>query len=96
MKIEIFEKAFRVTVDGNIVKLTRKEFQILKMLVDANGDPVSSENMMKNLYSCGFRPESNREIIKVFICNLRKKLGGANKIQTILGSGYALRLPFKA
>lgn len=88
MKIEINENIFSASVDGKPLNLTNKEFDILKMLVDANGKIVTYAEIEKNLYQDRYLPES--PIIKVFVCKLRNKLGKENGIQTIWGRGYVL------
>ncbi|MGE0735561.1 MAG: response regulator transcription factor [Alphaproteobacteria bacterium] len=84
-----------VTVDGNPLHLTGKEFAILETLCLRKGALMTKEVILDQIYGADEGPESNT--IDVFMCSLRKKLtrasGGENYIQTEWGRGYALREP---
>ena len=85
-----------VTVDGQRVSLTGKEYAILEMLSLRKGMTVTKEMFLTHLY--GGRDEPELKIIDVFICKLRKKLFLAGSpasgcIETVWGRGYALRDP---
>ena len=85
-----------VTVDGQRVSLTGKEYAILEMLSLRKGMTVTKEMFLTHLY--GGRDEPELKIIDVFVCKLRKKLflaGGpaSGCIETVWGRGYALRDP---
>lgn len=81
-----------VTVNGNLVHLTNKEYAILELLVLRKGVALTKETFLNHLY--GGLDEPEIKIIDVFICKLRKKLaqaGAPNLIGTIWGKGYILR-----
>ena len=84
-----------VTVDGERVHLTGKEYQMLELLALRKGTTLSKEMFLNNLY--GGMDEPELKIIDVFICKLRKKLanasGGKDYIETVWGRGYMLREP---
>lgn len=83
-----------VTVSGQPVHLTNKEFSILKLLMLRKNITLTKEILLDNLY--GGQDEPDIKIIDVFICKLRKKLhdAGAKKlISTIWGRGYILKTP---
>jgi len=92
-KILIDTDAARISVNGRRVRLTGNEFRILALLLRANGSPVTKDLILHDLYGEMNEPES--EIVKVFVCKLRKKLahatGGEHHIETVYGKGYALR-----
>ena len=84
-----------VTVDGNPVCLTSKEYEILELLSLRKGTILTKEMFLNHLYPEMDEPEV--KIIDVFICKLRKKLvqasGGRHYIETVWGRGYILRDP---
>lgn len=90
-----------VTVRGNRVHLTGKEFQMIELLANKQGSTLTKEMFLNHLY--GGRDEPELKIIDVFICKLRKKLANASRsvnnpngldyIETVWGRGYVLRNP---
>jgi len=84
-----------VTVDGNPVHLTGKEYGILELLSLRKGTTLTKEMFLNHLYGGMHEPEV--KIIDVFVCKLRKKLaqatGGSHYIETVWGRGYVLRDP---
>jgi len=84
-----------VTVDGNPVNLTQREYEILELLSSRKGTIVTKEMFLDRLYAGGHEPE--HKIIDIFVCKLRQKLaqatGGSHYIETLWGRGYVLRDP---
>jgi len=84
-----------VSVDGEPVHLTGKEYGILELLSLRKGTTVTKEVFLTHLYGGVHEPQI--KIIDVFVCKLRKKLtqatGGNHYIETIWGRGYVLRDP---
>ena len=83
-----------VTVNGEPVHLTGKEYAILELLVLRKGMVLTKEAFLNHLY--GGMDEPEMKIIDVFICKLRKKLavaGAENLIGTVWGRGYMIREP---
>lgn len=84
-----------VSVDGQAVHLTGKEYQMLELLSLRKGTTLTKEMFLNHLY--GGMDEPELKIIDVFICKLRKKLsvatGGESHIETVWGRGYVLRDP---
>ena len=81
-----------VTVDGQLVHLTGKEYAILELLVLRKGMVLTKDAFLNHLY--GGMDEPEMKIIDVFICKLRKKLqvfGAGHLIGTVWGRGYMLR-----
>jgi len=79
-----------VTVDGEVVELSRREFMLLKSLME-NAGRVQTRNALENrLYSWGEEVASNA--LEVHIHHLRKKLG-ADFIKTVRGVGYRVDTP---
>ena len=84
-----------VTIAGNRVHLTGKEYGMLELLALRKGTTLTKEMFLNHLY--GGMDEPELKIIDVFICKLRKKLAnasqGRNYIETVWGRGYVLREP---
>ena len=83
-----------VTVNGQPVHLTGKEYAILELLVLRKGMVLTKEAFLNHLY--GGMDEPEMKIIDVFICKLRKKLalaGAGSLIGTVWGRGYMIREP---
>lgn len=76
-----------VAVFGEDVGLTRREYMVLKALMENAGRIQTKEAMENKLYGWGEEIASNT--IEVHISNLRKKLP-PNFIQTIRGVGYCV------
>ncbi|WP_424528044.1 response regulator transcription factor [Sphaerisporangium viridialbum] len=72
--------------DGRLVRLARKEFAVLDVLMRADGGVVSAETLLEKAWDANADPFSNP--IRVTISNLRKRLGSPPVIHTVRGSGY--------
>ena len=80
----------RVTVDGEPMDLSRREFMLLKSLME-NAGRVQTRNVLENrLYSWGEEVSSNA--LEVHIHHLRRKLG-PEFIKTVRGVGYRIDNP---
>ena len=79
---------FEVRVDGDQIELTRREFMLLKALMEKPGRVLSRDNLESSLYGWGEELASNS--IEVHIHNLRKKLV-SGFIKTVHGIGYSIR-----
>lgn len=84
-----------VSVNGETLHLTGKEYGIMELLSLRKGSTLNKDQFLNHLY--GGIDEPELKIIDVFICKLRKKLekasGGKNYIETVWGRGYVLRDP---
>jgi two-component system, cell cycle response regulator CtrA len=84
----------QITVNGQVVHLTGKEYAILELLVLRKGMVLTKDAFLNHLY--GGMDEPEMKIIDVFVCKLRKKLalaGADNLIGTVWGRGYVIREP---
>ena len=78
-----------VSVDGQPVDLARREYMLLKSLME-NAGRVQTRSVLENrLYTWGEEVSSNA--VEVHIHRLRKKLGN-DFIKTIRGVGYKINL----
>ncbi len=80
----------RVTVGSRIIRLTKKEFVILELLMRNFDEVVSRKRIFENVW--GGNQEVASNVIDVHIKNLRRKLKFKNipKIETSHASGYRI------
>ena len=77
-----------VRVDGEAVSLPRREFAVLKSLMENAGRVQTREQLETRLYAWGEEVSSNA--IEVHVHHLRRKLGN-DFIKTVRGVGYTIR-----
>ena len=81
---------YGVWVAGQVVELTRKEFQLLEYLMQHPGQVLTSEQIRQRLWEIGESPVSN--IVAAQMRLLRRKLGSLGYlIETVFGVGYRLQ-----
>lgn len=71
-ELEIDFEARRATVNGKTVRLTPKEFDLLKFLVDHPNKPVPHRKLLQTVWGPDYGDEV--EYLRVFINQLRKKI----------------------
>lgn len=76
-----------VTLHGQPLNLSQREFTLLHALLEAPGDVLSREQLEESLYGWGEEIASNA--IEVHIHNLRRKLG-SSWVRNVRGVGYKL------
>lgn len=79
--------ARRVTLDGELVSLSAREYALLHDLMSHKGHIRTRAQLEESLYAWGEEAESNT--VEVYIHHLRKKLG-TQLIRTVRGLGYQL------
>jgi two-component system response regulator VanR len=77
-----------VTRDGREVRLTRKEFAVLELLLAAQGGVVSAEHLLEKAWDENADPFTNA--VRITVHWLRRKLGDPPLIHTEAGVGYRL------
>ena len=76
-------------VDGAEVALTRKEFEILCLLLENRGIVLTRDRILDKVWRDGMGRESRT--VDVHIRTLRQKLGHAGGlIETVRGIGYKM------
>ncbi|MCW8933943.1 MAG: response regulator transcription factor [Gammaproteobacteria bacterium] len=85
--IQLDPAAHSVTKDGQIVDLSRREYDVLLELFENLGRVLSRSRLEESLYSIDEDMASNA--VEVHIHHLRKKLG-SKLIRTIRGVGYTI------
>ncbi len=77
----------RVTVDGEALDLTAREFTMLETFMRHPGQVLSREQLLSHVWGYDHDPGSN--VVDVYVGYLRKKLG-SEAIVTVRGAGYRL------
>jgi DNA-binding response OmpR family regulator len=79
--------AVSINVDGKPVRLTRREFELLRFLVENPNRVLSRDRLLERVW--GFDRQIETRSVDVHVGRLRGKLGAAGKqIETIIGLGY--------
>src|SRR3954465_9603403 len=73
---------------GRYVALTRKQFAVLEVLVDADGGVVSAEKLLARAWDENADPFTNA--VRITVSALRKRLGEPGIIATVAGVGYRI------
>lgn len=74
---------------GQEIDLTRKEFGVLEVLLQADGAVVSSEGLLDRVWDENADPFTTT--VRVTMMTLRRKLGDPPLIETVVGSGYRIK-----
>ncbi|MFC4121000.1 response regulator transcription factor [Nonomuraea zeae] len=77
-----------VTRDGRRVPLNRKEFDVLRELLSADGKLVTSGELRRSVWD--EYADTGTGALRVTITSLRRKLGVPPAIQNVPGKGYRL------
>ncbi|MBC2673975.1 response regulator transcription factor [Listeria booriae] len=85
--IALNTETFQVTARDLPVELTRKEFDILRLLMQNPGRVFTREMLLEQAWDYEYIVDT--KIINTHIKNLRKKLA-TDKIQTVRGAGYKM------
>jgi DNA-binding response OmpR family regulator len=83
--VKIDLRAHRVTVDGNEVQLTGKEFDLLTVLARDAGAVVDRERLLREVWNTTWY--GSAKTVDVHIASLRRKLGDPGLIETVRGIG---------
>ncbi|GAA2440734.1 response regulator transcription factor [Actinomadura vinacea] len=74
--------------DGRYLALSRKEYAVLEVLMQAQGRVTSTEELLERAWDEHIDPFTT--VVKVTMSKLRAKLGAPPVIVTVPGSGYRL------
>jgi len=83
---------YTVTVGGKPVELTRREFDLLRYLLENKGKVISRETLLDHVWGFDFVGETNA--VDVYIRFLRAKIDehfSIKLIHTVRGVGYVIR-----
>lgn len=84
--IELNPNSLTVTLKGQDISFSRREFSLLQKLLENVGHVVSRNSLNQCLY--GWNDEIDSNALEVHVHNIRKKLGNPHFIRTIRGVGY--------
>ncbi len=92
--LEIDLDRFQVSLAGEPIQLTPIEYRILATLGKHAGSVISARDLLREAQGSDGDPQSARDIVKVHIYHLRRKLGGGalkgKYVRTVPGFGYTL------
>lgn len=86
--LEIFSEERIIKKSGEIVDLTVKEFELLKLLIQNKGIALSREKILEKVWGYDYFGETRT--VDMHIQKLRKKLDLSDEIKTVYKVGYRL------
>jgi DNA-binding response OmpR family regulator len=89
--LEVDTRARRVTLRGEEIALTPKEFDLLALLVEDPGAAVDRRRILRAVWGTSWYGPS--KAIDMHVSGLRRKLGDPKLIETVRGVGFRLRVP---
>ncbi len=90
-EINIDTRAKTITASGQLLDLTKKEYDLLLFMVTNKGRVISKNAIAAHLWGDEMDMADNYDFIYTHIKNLRKKLmeaGGLDYIKSVYGMGY--------
>lgn len=92
-KIQMDPERREVAVDGNVIQLTIKEFDLLKALIDARGKVLSREVLLSSVWGIGEDVEIRTRTVDQHIAGIRQKLTSeGERILTVPHFGYRIKM----
>lgn len=88
----LYPQRYEVTVKGEPVELTHKEYELLKYLVENKRNVLSRDQILQTVWGYDYIGDTN--VVDVYISYLRSKIDdrfGEKYIYTTRGVGYAIR-----
>ena len=80
-------EAVSITVDGRPIRLTRREFELLRHMVENRNRVQSRDRLIERVW--GYDRMVETRSVDVHVGRLRSKLGAAGRqIETVIGLGY--------
>ena len=81
-----------VTIDGKLVEMPLKEFELLKLFMENPGMAFSRDKLLSRIWDTDYMGESRT--VDVHISSLRTRLGKwGSAIKTVRSVGYRLEVP---
>ena len=88
-KIQVNQKSRTVSIDGQHINLTLKEYELLLFLIRHKNQALSREQLFDNIWDSNYGRGSLRTV-DTHIKTLRMKLKDADYIHTVWGIGYKI------
>ncbi len=86
--VVVDRSAHEVTVGGQLVPMTAREFALLAYLCDNRGRLVSRDEALARVWGLSY--EGGPRTVDIHVRRLRAKLGAALPLSTMRGAGYKL------
>ncbi len=93
--VSLDRDSYELVSGENRIALGKKEFQILEMLILAQGKNVDKEKIIEKIW--GYDTDAEYNTVEVYISFLRKKfqaVGAKTEIRSIRGVGYTLEAKY--
>jgi two-component system response regulator MprA len=90
--VRLNPETHEVTVDGRVVELTAREFDLLAFLMQKPGRVFTREQIFESVWGYSYLGDS--KVIDVFVSALRRKLDSKpapSIVRTVRGVGYTVR-----
>ncbi len=91
-KLKVNVSAYSVTYDGNPIELSKREFDLLAILLQNRNIVLSRDTLLGKV--CGYDYFGETNVIDVYVRHVRSKIDepyGINLIQTVRGVGYVIK-----
>ena len=91
-KLILFKDEYRITFDGKEISLSKKEFELLKYLMENKGIVLSREKILDRVWGYDYYGDTN--VTDVYIRYLRSKIDQQFKVRfihTVRGVGYIFK-----
>ncbi len=91
-RLVINAEAYTATLDGSLLELTVKEFEILRLLSENSGRVFTRTQLLDSIWNYDY--EGDARTVDSHMARLRVKLGdyGNTHLKTVYGIGYKLEL----
>lgn len=76
-----------VTKDGKLINLSNREFDLLRVLMEGEGQVIARSRLEEAVFGPSRNSDSN--VLEVHVHNLRQKIG-ETRLKTVRGVGYCL------
>lgn len=86
-RVELDAAARRCTVEGRPVELTRREFDLLAVMLRNSGFALTRDQLLDAAWGTTY---VSSKTVDVHVAGLRRKLGGAVRISSLRGTGYRM------
>lgn len=88
----LYPDRYEVTVKGELIELTHKEFELLQYLVENKPNVLTRDQILQRVWGYDFMGNTN--VVDVYISYLRSKIDdkyNEKHIHTVRGVGYVVR-----
>ncbi len=87
-RVEVDTARREARVEGDVVALASKEFQLLQFFAERPGRALSRQQLLDGVWGAGWYGDDRT--VDAHVRQLRKKLGDALPLNTVWGLGYRL------